>query len=181
MVEALAIKEGMLGAFLSGRWTPDLPSGGAPSLSDWLASVIDVGAKVVGGGLCGVGDPKHKQQPFVRLCLGNTVVNVLPGLLARLVNYSCFRQRGPSLLAALRTRAVEWCKENHVLDVDSALCMPGTVALAYCKSGPEVAAEGLLRSVAAGVAEGNAGLVTRFLYQLSPWSTTVTGVVPGVG
>lgn len=173
--ESLQIKRGLLGAFLTGRWRPDLPRTEGPSVSAWFSALIVGGVKIVGGGLCAVGDVDQQRQPFVRLLVGETVVTVLPGLLARLSNYSAFRKRTPNLVAALRTRAIEWCKAKGVLDVDSCLCIPGTVALAYVRSAPDEAASSIMSTVAAEESRGKDGLVHRFMYNYNPWRITSSG------
>nr|QHD64747.1 ORF2 [Plasmopara viticola lesion associated ambiguivirus 2] len=174
--ESLQIKRGLLGAFLAGRWRPDLPRAEGPSVAAWFSALVVGGVKIVGGGLCAQGDTEKQRQPFVRLLLGDTVVTVLPGLLARLSNYSAFRKRNPTLVAALRTRAIEWCKAQGVPDVDSCLCIPGTVALAYVRSAPDEAATSIMSTVAAEESRGKTGLLHRLSYNLNPWVVTSSGV-----
>jgi len=175
LCESLAIKRGILGAFLSGRWKPDLPTTEGPTVAAWFSALLVGGARIVGGGLCASGDDEKRRQPFVRLLLNDTVVTVLPGLLARLSNYSVFRTRSPALLSALRTRAVEWCKAEGVPDVDSCLCIAGTVALAYVRSAPEEAGVDVMSTVAAESARGKDGLVHRLNYAINPWRITTSG------
>jgi hypothetical protein len=170
LVDALRIREGKLGTFLAGRWTPDLTGEGDFDVADWFSAFLADGAKVVGGGLCEVGDAEKSAQPFVKLLLGDTVVNVLPRLLARLSLYSVYRKRSPALVAALRTRAVEWCKAEGVTDTYASICLPGTLALAYVRSGEEEAGLKLLRSAAAeGSRGGNTGFVDRLIRLQHPW------------
>lgn len=173
--ESLQIKRGLLGAFLTGRWRPDLPSTEGPTVASWLSALVVGGTRIVGGGLCAVGDSEKQRQPFVRLLLGETVVTVLPGLLARLTQYSVYRTRSPALVSALRTRAVEWCKAQGVPEVDACLCIPGTVALSYLRTAPEEAGINLLSTVAAEESRGKTGLVHRFFYNYNPWRITNSG------
>ncbi|QKN84405.1 hypothetical protein [Rice Tombus-like virus 3] len=173
--ESLQLKRGLLGAFLTGRWRPDLPLTEGPTVASWISALIAGGARVVGGGLCATGDIEKRRQPFVRLLLGETVVTVLPGLLARLTQYSVYRTRSPALVSALRTRAVEWCKAQGVPEVDACLCVPGTVALSYLRTAPEEAGLDLMSTVAAEESRGKTGLVHRFFYSYNPWRITSSG------
>jgi len=173
--ESLQIKRGLLGAFLTGRWRPDLPLTEGPSVAAWFSALIVGGTRIVGGGLCAVGDAEKRRQPFVRLLLGETVVTVLPGLLARLTQYSVYRTRSPALVSALRTRAVEWCKAAGVPEADACLCIPGTVALSYMRTAPEESGLSLMSTVAAEESRGKTGLVHRFMYNYNPWRITSSG------
>lgn len=169
LVEQLGLRRGLLGAVLGGRWRPDLTSHHSSEVASWLSAFLASGAKVVGGGLCRVEKPEFVQQPFVTLQLGDTRVNVLPRLLARLSLYSVYRSRTPQLLAALRTRGVEWVKECGLATADAALCLPGTLVLSYLVSGPEEVGAALLRTVEAGSSMGSDGFFHRLARNINPW------------
>jgi len=170
LADAFGLKTGNLGRLLSGRWKPDLSVIESDPVTRWMAGMLGSGAKVVGGGLCRQGNPSLVQQPFVRLQLGDTVVNVLPRLLARLSLYSVYRKRTGSLLAALRTRGVEWCREVGIPDADASLCLAGTLSLSFLLSSPERTGLDLLSTVEAESAMGKDGFFHRLCLSMYPWS-----------
>lgn len=150
LVEKLGLERGKLGSFLAGRWIPDLPSYARDSAGHFLSSLLANGAKVLGGGLLPTSrkvgqETVTGETPYLRLGLGVHEHVVLVDLLAKLALYACYRRRDSTLVAALRTRAIEWAKDHGVLDRDAALLVPGTVALAFLRSSPEEAGAELLR------------------------------------
>lgn len=60
----------------------------------------------------------------------------------------------PALVSALRTRAVEWCREFGITDYESCLLITGSISLAYLRSAGEQTGLNLLSSVAADRARG---------------------------
>jgi len=174
-VRSLGLRQGYLGAVLSGRWRPDLSGEGADlDVADWLSAFLADGAKVVGGGFCELDDPDADDVPYVRVILGDREVNLLPGLVARLSLYSCYRKRSAALLSALRTRAVEWMREKRISDYFASLCLPGTLSLAFVKGGEEEAGEGILSSVAARESMGENWFGLR---GYNPWIDTGRALV----
>lgn len=143
----LGLPPGALGAFLRGRWTPDLPSSALPGTRE-LGELVQGGAKFLGGGTSasqpGGEDDRDYTVPWAAFWLGGDVLRVYPELVGRLSSYACFRERDPSLLASLRLRAIEWCKERRLPDLEVALMVPGSVAVAAARSRPEAAAERLM-------------------------------------
>jgi len=167
--EWLGLEDGFLGAFLRGRWTPDLPGESASKDARFLAALIKAGVKVLGSGQLEVTDEEKDESragrpvTFITLGLGGGVYTVIPELLARLSSYACFRTRDAALVAALRLRALEWCRARSLDPRDGALCIPQTVALAVLETNPEAAAETLLGSRAVA---GNT---------LFPWVSKILG------
>lgn len=117
---------GAVGAFVRGRWIPDLPAAQRSSQLNVLLSTIPDGAKVHGGGLvenpesvAPMGDndaisaSRFKSQLWYLLELSDGTLHVVfPDLVCRLGSYSLFRERDQSLLDALRARARDWCKRE---------------------------------------------------------------------
>lgn len=148
---ALGFDKGKLGAFFAGRWKPDLIDKVGYDARSFLAALIKDGATVLGGGWLinhsQTGEEEEVEKTFfVRIRLGPQEHVICPDLLARLSQYSCFRKRDASLVAALRARALEFLRERRVDDWGASLVMPSTVALAALESSPEAAASELLDS-----------------------------------
>jgi len=155
----LGLDAGYLGAFLRGRWKPDLPSEHAPGHVRFLSALVKSGVKVVGSGLVRCELTKSGQHPgkeeeqrhgrpmrYTVLALGGEYHTVVPELVASLSSLALFRARDSALISLLRLRALEWCKSRGVTAEDAVLCIPSSIALAALVSGPEAAAVGLLDS-----------------------------------
>lgn len=165
LAEKLGLRDGALGAFLSGRWTPDLPgSKGARSASAYFSSLLVDGARVQGATRVTVAGG-HTWVAHVNL--GSNRLLVDPQMLAALSSYACFRRRDNALVSALRLRAKEWCKKVGFPDLEASLVVPGTVALATLVSAPEAAGSELLDS-RAGVASFE-GRRLSWLERLAPY------------
>lgn len=151
LVHTLGLDQGRLGAFLAGRWTPDLTGFEQPGPKRFISALLLDGARVLGGGFLATtrqvdGREVHGRTSYLRLGLGTSEYTILVDALARLSLYSCYRRRDRNLLAALRVRCTEWCKDNGLSDQDSALLLPGTVALSFLRTSPEEAGSELLRA-----------------------------------
>jgi hypothetical protein len=151
MVHMLGLNQGRLGAFLAGRWTPDLTGFEQPGPKRFISALLLDGARVLGGGFLATtrqvgAEVVHGRTPYLRLGLGVSEHTVLVDALAKLSLYSCYRRRDQNLVAALRVRCTEWCRDNGINDQDAALLLPSTVALAFLRSSPEEAGSELLRA-----------------------------------
>jgi hypothetical protein len=166
---SLGLKRGLLGAYLHGRWKPDLTVQDR-SMGRVMQALIAGGAKVIGGGLLESrtgddGEKKPRKLPFVHVLLGESSYCVCPQLLSILGVYACFKKRDSVLLSALRLRASEWLKSQSVSELDSILVLPATVALAFLVSGPEAAGREILGSAEASVARGRSS----WAVLVNPW------------
>lgn len=142
---------GCVGRFLAGRWTPDLPSPDAPLDRNFLLWWIRGGARILGGGSVpgreeeafrDDGRPWYRDGRRVRLpgprqvfyhveLRDGSVATVFPELLAKLCAYAFCREREPSLVSALRLRALEWCKEQGFSSVLTMVALAGSLRLAF--------------------------------------------------
>nr|QLL27758.1 hypothetical protein [Erysiphales associated ambiguivirus 1] len=145
----LGLENGTIGQLLAGRWTPDLPDHGAKNGRLWAASLVS-GARVLGTGTfrnsCKVRDDDVDVSTWVALGLGTHDIVVVPELLAKLSWYAWGRPRAEPLFTALKMRAAEWAKSAGLHPVDAALVLPGTVALAVCKTHAQKEAEAVMSS-----------------------------------
>jgi len=147
--ESLGLDSGRLGAFLAGRWTPDLPGPDAHPVRRWVSAVLLDGAVVRGCHMAEIppgedGTPREGQV-VLTLQFSQTVVNVYPALLAKLQVMACFRPRDAALVASLKLRALEWVKSVGVEWYSAALAVPATVALASRVGAQEHACRGLFK------------------------------------
>jgi hypothetical protein len=136
---SLRLAPGLLGPFLSGRWTPDLTLKELPDGAGYMADAFGGEVKFLGGGISRTTPPKlnDKGEPLpviattcLRVGTRDGQSYVYPELVAKLATYACFRRRDAALVAALRSRAQEWVKPRNLYDCDVALALPMTVALA---------------------------------------------------
>jgi hypothetical protein len=65
---------------------------------------------------------------------------VFPELLAALRSYAFLRHREATLLLALRTRALEWCKVRGMADTSTTVAIETAVAWAWVEDEREVMA-----------------------------------------
>jgi hypothetical protein len=115
-----------VGEVVRGRWLPDLPSVEFSAGLNLVLSQMDDGVRIRGGGSV-QGKPKEgdlggfeKVPYFVCELRDGSLETVFPDLLAALSSYAFLRKRDATLLLALRSRAVEWCKRSG-LDQPSGL------------------------------------------------------------
>ncbi|GFM95128.1 hypothetical protein MMARV_C013P2 [viral metagenome] len=150
----LGLSSGSLGAYLRGRWTPDLPMSAAP-LARELAALLEGGAKYLGAGTAEVRpltrvevkeDVEVVATPFLGLSVGGDVVRILPELVFYLSARASFRERDTTLVSSLKFKALEWCKSRFLTDATVAFCLPWSVALACSVSRPESGATRALES-----------------------------------
>jgi hypothetical protein len=129
-------RPGIVGSLVRRRWTPDLPSSDRPVTVNSVLALLDGDAKLLGGGVIRSSDPA-RHEPFIVLETDNGREVVIPNLLGRLCRNTFGRERDASLLAQLRSRAVEWCADAKVLPCVVPLVVPGHVALALRETAPE--------------------------------------------
>lgn len=142
---SLGLRGGALGAFLCGRWKPDLLTlGSEKESSAYWAAILEFGARVEGFAELSCKDGSKVWASH--LSLGSVRVLVIPELVARLSVYASYRKRDANLVSALKLRALEWCKEKGLLEWDLALSLPASVALACLRNAPELSGIDLLRS-----------------------------------
>jgi len=137
---------GTVGELIRGRWTPDLPSEGfSPGLNLLLAHRPS-GVKILGGGsVCGKkGDDDTRCPYFVVECRDGNVSTVFPDLLSCLSSYAFLRAREATLVLALRSRAIEWCKKQGMDSPCTATAVETAVAWAWEVTPREVYARGQL-------------------------------------
>jgi hypothetical protein len=99
-------------------------------------AILDGDVKVLGGGLLRSENPAER-EPFLVIQTDNGREVVVPNLLGTLCRGTFGRERDASLLAQLRSRAVEWCAKTKVLPCVVPLLVPGHVALAMRETAPE--------------------------------------------
>jgi len=162
----LGTRYGTLGQLFRGRWTPDLIPNGSPREVAYLLGTISGGARCLGGGIlvteqretkslgtcgrcrlrvkndCECARPDHvgtdETELYVVLDIRGDTCLVFPNLLAKLRLYALCRKRDETLLGALRTRAVEWCKSRGMDPVLSDLAVTGSLGLAMEASTLEI-------------------------------------------
>ncbi|QKN22721.1 hypothetical protein [Erysiphe necator associated umbra-like virus 3] len=136
---------GSVGQYFRGRWTPDLPtSARSPELNALLAC-SSRGMKLLGiGAVHNTSQQNPTIYPYVVVESPEGQELVIPGLDAKLSQYSFLRERTPELLRGLRTRAVDWFKQEELPLWLGPLVLPGAVARACLDTKPEEAARTVL-------------------------------------
>jgi hypothetical protein len=130
---------GSVGSFVRGRWTPDLPSPGySPGRNLVLAARPD-GVKILGGGSV-LGKEDDRVAYLVVEEADGAVSVVFPELLAALRSYAFLRAREATLVLALRSRALEWCKKKGLADSSTAVAVGTAVSWAWVESPEELRA-----------------------------------------
>jgi len=133
---ALGGRRGVVATFLRGRWTPDLPSQDRDPIVNYVLGSVQSDVRVLGGGLV-TGKVGDETKPVVYLVVDTPEQGpalFVPEMVGRLRQYSLYRQRDQQLLGALRTRAVEWCRDLDLGPVVSDLFVCDSVAWAYAVS-----------------------------------------------
>jgi len=121
--------DGCVGAMFRGRWAPDLPSVHRSDVQNYLLASVQNGVKILGGGSERVAEGRSDLDGlyFVVETSERSTELVFPALLGRLRQYALWRERDDTLLSALRTRAVDWCRavalRPHVADLAVASCV----------------------------------------------------------
>jgi len=117
-----------------------------------MADLLKDGCKIRGHGWAELREPLDRDgnprpergQLYLTVDCYGVDVTVFPECLGKLAAYSAFRKRDGTLLAALRSKTIEWGKLNNVAHTAMAAVLPGTVALAMLETLPELEAERLL-------------------------------------
>lgn len=149
---ALGLSEKSLGAYLRGRWIPDLSSESRRWVTS-LGNLLEGGAKCIGGGTADT-RPLTKEEkeegvgvvatPLLTLMVADSRVSILPELVLHLTARACFRVRDHTLVPSLKLSAREWCKGRYLTEEVVAHALPYSVGLACCQTRPEQAATRLL-------------------------------------
>ncbi|QNC69245.1 hypothetical protein [Phoma matteucciicola RNA virus 1] len=129
-------RPGVVGRLVSRRWVPDLPAASRPVSVNAVLAILDGDTKLLGGGVIRSDDPDDN-QPFLVVERDSGREVVVPNLLGRLCRGTFGRERDASLLAQLRSRAVEWCSEHKILPCLVPVLVPGHVAMAMVETAPE--------------------------------------------
>jgi len=122
----LGVAPGVVGRFVRGRWTPDLPSAEFSLGTNLILSHLEGGARILGGGSVqakdrGSGELCSEAYLVVELADGSRDV-IFPALVSSLAAYAFLRERSATRVGALRSRAVEWYKGKSL---SSDLCWAG--------------------------------------------------------
>jgi len=128
-------RPGVVGDLVNRRWKPDLPEDSRPLAANALLGLLDLEAKLLGGGVLPSTGDSVEVFLVVETAKGRCVV--APTLLAHLSLYACFRPRSQDLLAGLRSRAREWFAEKEISALAAAFVLPDTVALSFSPTAPE--------------------------------------------
>jgi hypothetical protein len=136
---------GSAGKFFGGRWKPDLPAERRSPVMNALLAVSGSEMKLLGcGAVQSTGaNPRDYLYVVVEGPQGDREV-LLPSLSSRLSQYSFLRERTPELLRGLRSRAVDWFKQEELPLWLGDLVLPGAVARACLETASESAALSLL-------------------------------------
>lgn len=134
--EYLGGRPGVVGRLVRGRWVPDLPAPSRAASANAILALLDGEAKLLGGGVLRSGDPSIN-EPFLVVQMEHGREIVCPNLMGFLCRNTFGRERDAVLLATLRSRAVEWCKDKKVPAFEQPLIIPGHVSLAMRLSAPE--------------------------------------------
>lgn len=129
-------RPGIVGSLVKRRWSPDLPLSSRPFSVNAVLATLDGDTKLLGGGVIRSEDPDNN-QPFLVVERDGGREVVVPNLLGRLCRGTFGRERDASLLAQLRSRAVEWCTEQKVQSCLMPVLVPGHVAMAMVETAPE--------------------------------------------
>jgi hypothetical protein len=140
-----------LGPLLKGRWTPDLSREFATPAAAALVAARGGSVKFLGGGTLTKSFGEGEKATTVELAYVNAVhegtcFRLFPELLAKLACYATFRPRVPTLVSALRTRALEWAKTQHLTAEETADTLGPTVAMAYLPTAQEIAGQKVLQA-----------------------------------
>lgn len=146
------VPSGAVGMLVKGRWTPDLPS---PSYSPGLNLVLahrGDGVKLLGGGAVRSGEEGNRREPYFVVELPDGCVEtVFPHLLATLSSYAFLRKREATLVLALRSRALDWCKRRGLSDSSTLVAVSMTPKWAWIVTVPELKAREEIREDATEV------------------------------
>nr|UYZ32450.1 hypothetical protein [Alternaria dianthicola umbra-like virus 1] len=135
-----------LGQLLKGRWTPDLSREFAHPMQGLFVAARGGAIKFLGGGTVTKQSPDGGVTllPYVNACHSGVMFRLYPELLAKLATYATFRRREAVLVTALRTRAMEWLKQNSFSNEEAADTLGPTVALSYLPTAQEVVGQKIL-------------------------------------
>lgn len=182
----LGLTDRSLGLYLRGRCALGLTTKLDQGV-DRIVHLFEGGAKYLGAGTARI-RPLTKDEekegvevtatPFMLVWDGNQRVGFLPELVARLSIRSCFRARDDTLVPSLKLKALEWCKTRYLTDVDTALFVPFSVALACSQSLPERAA---VRALEGDVVDGKVSGESKWGVwgaRFGGWGSTLVSGIP---
>lgn len=145
----LGVAPGVVGAFVRGRWVPDLPSNDFSLDANHVLAHLGSGVKILGGGSVlgakrGDNEPERLAYFVVELSDGSREV-VFPELLSHLSSYAFLRERNAVLVGSLRVRALEWCKSAGLSKSVTWMAVPSAFRFAWQLSPREVKSSQQLR------------------------------------
>jgi hypothetical protein len=151
LMESCGLEDGVFGKLYRGRWTPDLPTLEQGRAFRLLCTLIEDGAKLKGVGNAISLSTGKPDVGYATIELDGIEVALIPSLYAKLVAYSCFRDRTPEHLQVLRQKCLEWQKVADLDKMEFAALMPGTLALAMAPTSAERLGNRLLSRITKGV------------------------------
>jgi len=124
---------GVVGKLVRGRWTPDLPSEAFSPELNLLLSKAKGGVRILGGGsvVGKSGDDEEKVPYFVVEHPDGTVETCFPQLISSLSSYTFFRKRESTLVLALRSRALDWCKRKGLSSSSTEVAVSTAIRWAW--------------------------------------------------
>jgi len=120
---------------MRGRWTPDLPVVELPDSVNFVLAHLEGQVKVLGEGIADTNrsedDGKVARSFLVLEFADGSVELVFPELVGKLVAFSSFRGRDPTLLSSLRLRALDWCKTFGLSGPTTVMALQGGIRCAW--------------------------------------------------
>jgi len=107
-----------------------------------LLTHFEDGARILGGGSVQTSPPGEgegsTESYFVLELADGSVEVIFPSLWAKLCSYAFLRERGDTLVSALRLRALEWCKSAGLSSPDTWVAVPSAFRCAWKISSREM-------------------------------------------
>jgi len=124
---------GVVGAFVKGRWVPDLPRSDRTNFANLVLTHTRGGAKILGGGSVQTGEgDTHREETYLVVELPDgSRETIFPELLSRLSSYALLRKRDADLVSAMRLRALEWCKGAKLSNTVSWWAICSAIKMAW--------------------------------------------------
>jgi len=140
------VPSGTVGALVRGRWAPDLPSVSRAPDANLVLSIWRGGIKLLGGGAVAGRDGNNNVRVpyFVVEHLDGSVETVFPELISALSSYAWLRSRDGTLVLALRSRALEWCKLKSLSEASTLVAVASAVKWSWHLSDAELEARSQL-------------------------------------
>ncbi|AZT88671.1 hypothetical protein VlAV1_gp1 [Verticillium longisporum ambiguivirus 1] len=146
------VPSGTVGRLVRGRWTPDLPSVNYPPGVNLVLDRVPDGARILGGGsVAGRRKDEDVTVPYILLELSDGSVETLfPELVSVLSSYAFLRKREATLVLALRSRALDWCKSTGLSGPEAEVAVSFATKLAWVVPDRELAARETIKEEITG-------------------------------